>query len=97
MKIKEKQGLIVVTKTLVGETTEKIEKIKIRPFITDTATVGVQYKSTINTGNYENVALSIFISVPCYLEEVVSVFRQVEKLGTDLMLDQINRVKSDVK
>jgi hypothetical protein len=94
VKITEKEGLVVVTRTMLGEQTElKREKIKIRPFVTDTATVGVNYKSTINLGNYENVGLSVFISVPCYKEEIVNVFRQVEKLGTDLMLEQVSQVK----
>lgn len=101
MKIIEKEGLVTVTKTVVdrktgkNEKTEKVDKIKIRPFVTDTSTVGIQYKTLINTGDFSNVSVSVFISVPCYLEETVNVFRQVEKLGTELMLEQIGKVKTD--
>ena len=95
MKVIEKEGLVTVTETVVGVKNEKTEKIKIRPFITDVATVGVKYHTTINLGNYENVGFDVFINVPCYKEEVVNVFRQVEKLGTDLMLEQIGKIKKD--
>lgn len=74
-----KDGLIEVSITKVpGVTERKIEKIKIRPFITDTANVSVSLGATIPTVNYANAKFNIFASVPCYIEEMVDVMRDLK-------------------
>lgn len=50
------------------------EQLKVRPFISEAAEVGLSRGLTINLGNYESVRLDVSIKVPCYLEEAREAF-----------------------
>ena len=70
-KIEVQEGVVEVTITKVpGAPERKTEKIKIRPFLTSTATVGVSFGATIPTVNYANAKFNVFASMPCYIEEM---------------------------
>lgn len=96
-KITQKEGVIVVTRTLKksGEIISKKEdrqQIKIRPFVTATATMGIRYHATIPTADYANVGVDVFITYPCYVEESREVFEGICKLGQELMDDQVAKM-----
>ena len=91
--IVQKEATIEVTQTVLGQVRTTLKKkIKIRPFVTATATVGVKYGATVNTGNYENVKVDVFISAPAYVEEIVSVFNQCCALGDKLMARETDKI-----
>ena len=95
MKINEKEGAVTVTRTQFGETTEKREKIKIRPFVTDTATVSVKYGATISMGNYQSARIDIMLSVPCYTEEIREVYYQTRDQVYNLVDQEIKKIKEE--
>lgn len=49
---------------------ETEEVIEVRKFITEPATVSVDYALTINLGNYESARIGVALTVPCYREEI---------------------------
>ena len=74
-----KEATLVVSKTAFGEEKETIEKIRVTPFHTDTATVSVKGGATINLGNYESARIDVMLVVPCYVEEIDTVFPKVKE------------------
>ena len=86
------EALIQVTSTVLSKKRTVARKIKIRPFVTQTATVGVKFGSTIPTGDYGNVKIDVFISCPCYHEEIADVYKQVSGIADDLMSYETERV-----
>lgn len=91
-KVTQKDALIEVSTTVVGSKKDKAERIKIRPFVTETATVGVKYGATIPTGDYKSVRVDVFISSPCYKEEMLDVFNQCSSLADELMNREVERL-----
>jgi len=90
-KYSEKEADLIVTTTLLdrkaGEQQKsRQKKIKIRPFLTETATVSVKYGATIPTEPYANVRVDVMVTCPCYVEEVEDVWKQVRKM-VDRMTD----------
>lgn len=97
--IKELQSdevTISVSKTTLGNVKTKAQKISIRPFVTDTAKVGVKVGRLISLGNYENVKVEIFISSPAYVEEIVDVFKQVKTLASDLLDAEVDEIEKQL-
>lgn len=89
----QREATIEVTQTVLGQVRTTLKKkIKIRPFVTATATVGVKYGATVNTGNFENVKVDVFISAPSYVEEMVSVFNQCCAMGDKLMTRETDKI-----
>lgn len=93
MKAVGKEGTILVSKTILGQTTQKEEKIEIRPFLTDTASMSMSLGRTKNIGNYENVKVSVMVTAPCYKEEMIQVFKQVEALTKKLINEQLEKLE----
>ena len=90
------EGQISVSRTMLNTSPKtKQEKIIIRPFITSTATVGASLARTINLGNFENLKVSIFISAPCYVEEIVDVYNQVKAMAEDLLGEEVGKIMGD--
>lgn len=86
-KVTEKEGRISVTRTYLDQTIEKKERIKIRPFVTDTATVSVKYGATLSMGDYQSARIDVMVSVPAYVEEIMEVYPQVKSL-VDALVEQ---------
>lgn len=84
-KIVQKEAFVEVTQTVLGTQKTETKKIKIRPFATDTANVGIKYGVTIPTGDYASLRVDVMISAPCYKEEMIEVYAQCEKLAERLM------------
>lgn len=83
--ISQKEAFIDVSRTVLGGKKSKTTKIKIRPFVTDTATVSVKYGLTIPTGDYSSARVDVMIAVPCYVEEMVEVFNDTKELVDKLI------------
>ena len=92
MKVDGAEGTIEVTKTLLGHTTNKTEKIVIRPFVTDTAHVGIKYTFRAPYGAF---GIDVSISSPCYKEEMSDVYKQVKKMASDIMAQELEEYKTN--
>ena len=93
--IAQKEAFVQVTQTRLGKQKEKLKKIKIRPFVTDTANVSVKFGATIPTGDYQSVRVDVMISCPCYKEEVVDVFYNVRDLCDKLVEGEVSRLTGE--
>jgi len=89
------EGVVTVSSTVLDSKKTTQKKIPIRPFVTPTATVGVKFGATIPTADYANVKVDVFVSVPCYVEEIVDVFNQVRSLANELMTQEVERITED--
>lgn len=54
------------------------EKLEVKPFLTEVATVSVKAGATINLGNYESARVDVMLSIPCYIEEIDGVYEQAK-------------------
>ena len=90
MNVEGAEGTIEVTKTLLGHTTNKTEKIAVRPFVTDTAHVGIKYTFRAPYGAF---GIDVSISSPCYKEEMVEVYKQVKQMASDIMAKELEEYK----
>lgn len=95
--LKNDDVTISVSKTVLGHTKTKQEKIQIRPFVTDTARVGMKIGRLLSLGNYENIRIEIFISSPSYIEEIVDVYKQVKVMATDLLDKEVAEIKAQIE
>jgi hypothetical protein len=97
-KIKSEQGSVQVTRTIVNrknkteDTHERNEKITIRPFATDTGTVGAKKGVTLNAGDYQSLRVDVVVMLPCYREEAVLVYEQASALADELLAEEINEI-----
>lgn len=94
--VQAEEATISVSKTVLNTSKTKQEKINIRPFVTDTARVGVKLGRLISLGNYENVKVEIFISSPAYVEEMISVFKQVKTLASELLDAEVEEIQGQL-
>jgi hypothetical protein len=80
------EGYLEVTQTIVGKQTFEPKVIKVRPFITTPARVSVHAKRHIPLGpNEGNITVAIDLSVPCYVSEIGSVYKQTDELVSKIM------------
>ena len=93
-KLEKKEGTVTVSKTVLKQTTQKQEKIEIRPFVTDTADISVQLSRTLNLGNMESVKFGIIITTPCYREEMVEVFHKAVDLTKELLDEELAKLEA---
>jgi len=99
-KVLEKQGTLEVTSTIIRSKeneskTEKGKKIRIRPFVTDTANVSVKLGATVNMGDYSSARVDVMLSVPCYVEEMLTVYKQAREFASELVTEEIDRLTGD--
>jgi hypothetical protein len=94
-KLIEKEGLIEVSSTVVGSPKTRAKKIKIRPFVTDTANVSVKYGLTIPTVEYGSARVDVFLSVPCYIEEIGAVYKQVQNIVEKLIEKEADKITGE--
>lgn len=98
-KVEEKEGLVTVTRTYLGQKHETRKRIKIRPFATDTANVSVKFGATISVGgpnSYEFARIDVGISMPSYVEEVLDVYQEVRDTVEDLVDKEVAKVTNEV-
>lgn len=87
--IKEKEAFVEVevTATKIGKENIDTARIKVNKFHTETANVSVSAGATINLGNYESGRVQVMLSVPCYVEEIDSIFERTKE-WVDVRLSQ---------
>lgn len=78
LEIEVREAIVEVRTTVLGKEEVSEEKIRIRPFVTNPATVSVKAGFTKNLGNYESARVDVFLSMPCYSEEIDNVYEQVK-------------------
>ena len=90
------EGYIEVTQTILGRSSTEAKIIKVRPFITDTARVEVHAKRHVPLGpNEGNVTIAITLSMPCYINEIVSAYKQVDEAVDKLMKKKFKEMGID--
>lgn len=83
-----REAFLEVSRTVLGGQTSKIEKIKIRPFATATASVSIKYGLTIPTVQYGSARVDVMMSCPCYKEEMLEVYEQLRAMVEKLVVDE---------
>lgn len=86
------EGVITVSRTMFNQIDEEKEFIKIRPFATTTAKVGVKLGRTINLGNYESARIDVMIEMPCYVEEAPKVYGDVFSLAEERLMTETDKI-----
>jgi len=80
------EGYLEVLQTIVGKQTFEPKTIKIRPFVTTPARVSIHAKRHVPLGpNEGNITVAIDLSIPCYAEEIGSVYKQTDDLVSKIM------------
>lgn len=80
----QKKASVTVRRTMKALNPEvvKDEMIEIVPFVTSTAIVSRQYEAAVKDDNgYQIGKCSVFVSVPCYVEEVPEMINYVKGLA----------------
>ncbi len=78
MEIETREKIIEVRKTAFGKEEVSNERIRIRPFVSNPASISVKAGITINLGNYESGRVDVMLTMPCYPEELDSVYEDVK-------------------
>ena len=97
-KVQQKEGSIVVTTTIlqnkeVMSKKEDRKKIKIRPFVTSTANMGVGLGLTIPQGDWSSARIDVRVNMPCYVEEAVDALNQCYALADKFLSEKTKEVK----
>lgn len=95
--IVKEEGLIEVTKTVLGKETSTEQKIKIRPFATIPMTIGIKLGQTINTGDFESVRIDVSIFVPCYVEEAKEMYSKVIKFAGSILNKEVRDLRTELQ
>jgi hypothetical protein len=92
-----REGIVEVSKTVFGKETIQEQRIPIRPFITNPATVSVKAGATISLGpkTYEFARIDVFLAIPCYKEEVDDVYVRVKDWVDKRMAKEYKELKKD--
>jgi len=77
-RISVRDGILEVSKTVLGKEEVSSERIRVRPFLTNVAVISVKAGVTVNLGNYESGRVDVMLSMPCYVQEVEDVYSQVK-------------------
>jgi hypothetical protein len=68
--------------------------IGVRKFATEPAYVRVNAGTTKNLGNYESLRVDVSITLPCYAEEIPTVFEKVADEVAGLLADELKKYES---
>jgi hypothetical protein len=84
------EAYIFVTQTILGKSKEEAKTIKIRPFATTPARVEVHAKRFAPLGpNEGTITTAVTISMPCYKEEIISCYKQVDSIVDKIMIKKL--------
>ena len=89
--IQEREGVLTVSRTVLNKEGQKATKIKVRPFVTQPASVSVKYGQTIPTVPYGNVRVDVMLTCPAYVEEILEVYKEVRDMVDKLMDEEAAR------
>lgn len=90
IRIETRDSIAEVRKTMFGKEEVSSERIRIRPFISQAASISVKAGVTINLGNYESGRVDVMLTMPCYPEEVDEIYETV-KQWVDARVDHERR------
>jgi len=97
VEIQTRDAIAEVRKTVFGKEEVSSERIRIRPFISNPASISVKAGVTINLGNYESGRVDVMLTMPCYPEEVDATYNEVKE-WVDSRVDHERRtIESAVK
>jgi hypothetical protein len=88
--IETREKIIEVRKTMFGKEEVSDERIRIRPFVSNPASISVKAGLTINLGNYESGRVDVMLTMPCYPEEVDETYEDV-KSWVDSRVDSVKK------
>lgn len=84
----KEDGEIEVTATVNGRLKRVVEKIDIRPFVTDPARIAISKGFAFPYGVVKG---SVTISLPCYVEEVGATYDALNKLVDKLITRELEK------
>lgn len=90
LEIQTREKIMEVRKTMFGKEEVSQERIRIRPFVSNPASISVKAGITINLGNYESGRVDVMLTMPCYPEEVDEVYEDV-KSWVDSRVEHIKK------
>lgn len=90
LEIQSREAIMEVRKTVFGKEEVSSERIRIRPFVSNPASISVKAGVTINLGNYESGRVDVMLTMPCYPEEVDETYEDV-KSWVDSRVDHIRK------
>lgn len=91
VKLVSAEEKIVVSKTFSTEDSSDSDTISVRKFATEPAYVRASAGVTKNMGNYESLRIDVAYTVPCYAEEMDSVFSVVAEKVAVLLGEEIEK------
>ena len=91
--IKQREAVVSVTTTILGGQKSKEKRIRIRPFITDTAMMGVKLGATIPTGDYASARIDVSVFCPCYKEEAVEMLGKCYDMADAFLSKKVEMIK----
>jgi hypothetical protein len=87
------EGYVEVLQTLIGRKNREAKTIKIRPFITTPARVEVSAKRYLPLGHDAGgVSVSVSISAPCYNEETIIFYKELDQLVDKIMELKLKKI-----
>jgi hypothetical protein len=90
--VKEEEGELIVSRTVLKQSTEERKKIKIRPFVTDTMKISIKFGATVPTVQYGGVRVDVMITMPCYVEEFLAVYKELRDTVDKLVDKEVDRL-----
>jgi hypothetical protein len=93
LEVKQREAMVTVTTTVLGGQKTKHKRIKIRPFIADTAMMGVKLGITIPTGDYASARVDVSVFMPCYVEESLDALNQCYAMADKFLTSKTEEVK----
>lgn len=91
-KTEHKGGEIEVITTVAGIKGRTNRKLKILPFVTSTANVGISFGHSFEQDDGSWAKIQCSINLPCYKEEVEPTFKAVALLCERLMDEELKRL-----
>lgn len=85
----------VVTRSFgkIGAIEASDQKLEVRGFVTEPATVEIGYGLTLNIGNYESARVDVKVSVPCYREEINEAYDFAKKWAEERVQAEVKEIR----
>ena len=74
---------------------ESEDKIDVGVFVTTPAQVSVQYRSTINLGDYNSAQVGVMVTVPCYTEELDNAYAFASAFAERKMAKEVSEITGE--
>ncbi len=95
-KYSEQEGILQVTKTVFGKESFTEERIPIHPFVTQPAIVSMKAGATLGLKvKFEFARIDVFLSIPCYKEEVDDIFPRVKNWVDERMTKEVAELREE--